>query len=92
MAPSTEVRCNLQGVRYSGGIVLYSSSAKYDCGGWQCVRGAPCTHVLSEIINEYPTFYSSMCIHNEQHTSGVCNIKIIIVFLAEHRKTDQNGF
>ena len=50
-------------------------------------------HVLSE-INEYLTFYSTaVCVHVQEHTSGVCmnNIKIN-VFLAEHRKTEDIGF
>ena len=47
-------------------------------------------HVLSE-INEYPTFHSRVCVYVQHHTSGVCNIKIN-VFLAEHRKTEENGF
>ena len=49
-------------------------------------------HVLGE-IDEYRTFYSRVCVYVQQHTSGVCinNIKIN-VFLAEHRKTEENGF
>ena len=49
-----------------------------------------CMHVLSE-INYYPTFYSRVCVYVQPHESGVCNIKIN-VFLAEHRKSEENGF
>ena len=49
-------------------------------------------HVSSD-INEHPTFYSKVWVYVciQKHKSGVCNIKIN-VFLAEHRKTEENGF
>ena len=45
-------------------------------------------HVFSD--NEYAAFYSRVCVYVQRHTSGVCIIKIN-VFLAEHRKTEENG-
>ena len=46
-------------------------------------------HVLSE-MNEYPTFYSSMCLRTTVYMG--CMQHQMYVFLDEHRKTEGKAF
>ena len=53
---------------YSGNILLYSIIVVlYEvysmCGGWQCVRVAPCMHVLRSMNTPHFTPDSRVCVY-----------------------------